>query len=114
MKHWNAERRSHSPCEERAGRGLGRGEIQQKRDSSPRPSPPPPSEEREKSAVDSPNSRAVGHWPVPPGDSPGGTETAPRANKDGPFAKRRRALPFGESPTGTGGSPVLPFFRTRS
>src|SRR6266568_874108 len=48
---------------------------------------------------------SAGHWPVSPGDSPGGMESAPEANKEWPFAKRRRALPVGGSPTGTGGSP---------
>src|SRR5713101_7455993 len=60
------------------------------------------------------NSMAVGHWPVPPGDSPGGTGSAPGGNKDGPFERSRFDLPDGESPTGTGESPVLPIFRTRS
>ena len=55
----------------------------------------------------------TGHWPVPPGDSPGVMGSVPRGNEDGSFAKSRRALPVGGSPTGTGGSPVLPIFRTR-
>ena len=49
-----------------------------------------------------------------PGDSPGGTGIAPEPNQDGPLGSGRFALPVGESPTGTGGSPVLPIFRTRS
>ncbi len=56
---------------------------------------------------------STGHWPVPPGDSPGGTGSAPAANKDRPLGRRRLGIPFGESPTGTGESPVLAFFRTR-
>jgi len=57
---------------------------------------------------------STGHWPVPPGDSPGGMGSAPRSNKKGPFESSGLGLPVGESPTGTGGSPVLPIFRTRS
>src|SRR5260370_28204514 len=56
----------------------------------------------------------TGHWPAPPGGSPGGMGSARRGNEDGSFAKRRRALPVGGSPTGTGGSPVLPIFQTGS
>src|SRR5260370_37603837 len=59
-------------------------------------------------------SGSTGHWPVPHGDSPGGTGTAPGVNKDAPLGRSRRALPVGESPTGTGESPVLPIFQTRS
>jgi hypothetical protein len=51
---------------------------------------------------------STGHWPVPPGDSPGGTGSAPGADKDWPFGRDGLDLPVGESPTGTGGSPVLP------
>src|SRR5712692_5199923 len=47
------------------------------------------------------------HWAVPPGDSPGGRESAPGANKNGPLGRDAIALPVG-------GSPVLPIFRTRS
>src|SRR6266568_1687101 len=56
----------------------------------------------------------TGHWPVPPDDSPVGTGIAPEPDKDGPLGRGRLALPVGGSPTGTGGSPVLPIFRTRS
>src|SRR5258708_2908631 len=57
---------------------------------------------------------STSHWPVPPGDSPGGTGSALGTNKDRPFGSGRPALPFGGAPNGTGGSPVLPNFRTRS
>jgi hypothetical protein len=57
---------------------------------------------------------STGHWPVPPGDPPGGTRMAPAANKHWPIGRDRLGLPFGESPTGTGGSPVLPIFRRRA
>jgi hypothetical protein len=40
---------------------------------------------------------STGHWP-PPGDSPGGTWSAPGADKDWPFGRDGLALPFGESP----------------
>src|SRR5437899_9607388 len=53
---------------------------------------------------------STGHWPVPPGDPPGGTGSAPGSNKDGTVARSRLALPVGGSPTSTGGSPVLPIF----
>jgi hypothetical protein len=56
----------------------------------------------------------TGHWPVPPGDSPGGMGSAPRGNEDGSCAKSRRALPVGGSPTGTGDPPVPPIFQTGS
>src|SRR5206468_671005 len=51
---------------------------------------------------------STGHWPVPPGDPPGGTskafpsKTGSKRNKAGP------ALPVGGSPTGTGESPMPP------
>src|SRR6266446_1152137 len=57
---------------------------------------------------------STGHWPVAPGDSPDGTGSVPEASKARPLGRRRLTLPVGESPTGTGGSPVLPIFRTRS
>ena len=57
---------------------------------------------------------ATGHWPVPPGDSPGGTRSAPGVSKDGPLGCSRLAFPVGESPTAMGESPVLPILRTRS
>ena len=69
---------------------------------------------RAQSASGNPFLGSTGHWPVPPGDSPGGTGSAPGGNKDGPFERSRLDLPVGESPTGTGESPVLPIFRTRS
>src|SRR5438445_13383117 len=56
----------------------------------------------------------TGHGPVPPGDSPSGMGRAPGANKELPSARGCLTLPVGESPPGTGGSPVLPIFRTRS
>jgi len=69
---------------------------------------------RAQSASGNPFLGSTGHWPVPPGDSPGGTGTAPGTDKDWSFARGRLALPLGESRTGTGGSPVLPIFKTRS
>jgi len=55
----------------------------------------------------------TGHWPVPSGDSPDGTERriflAP-ARLSNPT---RLAIPVGGSPTGTGGSPVPPILKTR-
>jgi hypothetical protein len=66
-----------------------------------------------KSASGNPFLGSTGHWPVPPGDSPDGTGSALGGNKDGTFARSRLALPVGGSPTGTGGSPVLPIFRRR-
>src|SRR5437899_3014775 len=68
----------------------------------------------ESAAYDSPNSTPFGHWPVPPGDSPGGTGSASGGNKDEAFEGRRFDLPVGESPTGMGESPVLPILRTGS
>ena len=56
----------------------------------------------------------TGHWPVPSGDSPDGTERriflAP-ARLSNPT---RLAIPVGGSPTGTGGSPVPPILKTRT
>ena len=69
---------------------------------------------RAQSASGNPFLGSTGHWPVPPGDSPGGTGSAPGGNKDGPFERSRLNLPVGESPTGTGESPMLPIFRTRA
>src|SRR5258708_7689408 len=69
---------------------------------------------RSKSVAANPFLGSTGHWPVPPGDSPGGTRSAPGGNRDGPFERSCLDLSVGESPTGTGESPVLPIFRTRS
>ncbi len=60
-------------------------------------------------------STPLGHRPVTPGDSPGGTGSAPGGNSERPVGIGRLAPPpVGESPTGTGGSPVLPIFLTGS
>src|SRR6266705_3446347 len=58
------------------------------------------------------NSTSAGHRP--PGDSPGGTGSAPGANEDAPPRREHLTLPVGGSPTGTGGSPVLPILRRSS
>ena len=48
----------------------------------------------------------TGHWPVPAGDSPAGREGRQRTLWWIPSA----TVPGGESPPGTGESPVLPIF----
>jgi hypothetical protein len=52
---------------------------------------------------------STGDSPVPSGDSPDGM-TAARlgSNKYRPFLSPPLVIPVGESPTGTGESPVLP------
>ena len=50
----------------------------------------------------------TGHWPVPAGDSPGGTEKGPARKNDVLSQITTSAIPVGGSPTGTGGSPVPP------
>jgi len=57
---------------------------------------------------------STGHWPVPSGDSPDGTGRASSANEDSQVLGVALLVPVGGSPTGTGESPVLPIFQTRS
>jgi superfamily II RNA helicase len=56
---------------------------------------------------------STGHWPVPPGNLPGGMGETARLHLDAPAAIDAAAIPVGGSPTGTGGSPVLPRKRTK-
>jgi hypothetical protein len=56
----------------------------------------------------------TGDPPVPSGDSPDGTGATIRANGDRLFAKLLAAVPVGGSPTGAGGSPAPPIFKTGS
>ena len=51
---------------------------------------------------------STGHWPVPSGDPPDGMETGVRPRNSSQSVIHNPALPVGESPTGTGGSPVPP------
>jgi len=51
---------------------------------------------------------STGHWPVPSGDSPDGTGKTPVMESGRSGSTRVSVIPVGESPTGTGGSPVLP------
>ena len=51
---------------------------------------------------------------MPSGDSPDGMGKASLANEDGLLLGAATLIPVGGSPTGTGGSPVLPIFQTRS
>jgi len=51
---------------------------------------------------------------VPSGDSPDGMGRTSPANEDGRILGAAWLVPVGGSPTGTGGSPVLPIFQTRS
>jgi len=59
---------------------------------------------------------STGHWPVPPGDSPGGTGSERGANRDRCFESGRFELPLGESSRKLSGAdpPVLPISRRRS
>ena len=57
---------------------------------------------------------STGRWPVPSGDSPDGMGGAWPANQDGLILGAALLVPVGGSPTGTGGSPVLPIFQIRS
>ena len=57
---------------------------------------------------------STGDPPVLSGDSPDGTEVTSPNCEDAFFTIVPSDVPFGESPTGTGGSPVLPIFKTRS
>src|SRR5436309_2155170 len=57
---------------------------------------------------------STGDPPVPSGDSPDGTGATVRANRHGVFATLPAAVPVGGSPTGAGGSPAPPIFKTGS
>src|SRR5260370_16726291 len=57
---------------------------------------------------------STGHWPVPPGDPPGGTGSTPGDRKDAPCERSRQAIPVGGSPTRTGEAPGPPIFRIPS
>jgi hypothetical protein len=48
------------------------------------------------------------HWPVPPGDSPGGIVSTRAKSTDSASQRVPRVVPFGESPNGAGESPALP------
>ncbi len=50
----------------------------------------------------------VGDSPAPVGDSPTETTEKPSRRKSSQLAGTVAAIPFGESPDGTGGSPMLP------
>jgi hypothetical protein len=54
------------------------------------------------------NPGSTGHWPVPSGDSPGGTGRTPKGDRARVLHVCASFLPVGESPTGAGGSPVPP------
>jgi len=51
---------------------------------------------------------STGHRPVPPGDSPGGIASARVPSMDSVPQPGPAHVPFGESPSGAGGSPALP------
>ena len=51
---------------------------------------------------------------MPSGDSPGRTRATVRANGHGLFTTLPAAVPVGGSPTGAGGSPAPPIFKTGS
>ncbi len=51
---------------------------------------------------------STGHRPVPPGDSPGGKAKTTQRDKVSHSARVHPTVPFGESPNGTGESPVPP------
>src|ERR1019366_5839473 len=57
---------------------------------------------------------STGHWPMPSGDPPDGMETGVRPPNSSQSVIHNPALPVGESPTGTGGSPVPPRRRLRA
>src|SRR5713101_4347029 len=57
---------------------------------------------------------STGDPPVPSGDLPDGTGATVRANGQGLFATLPAAVPVGGSPTGAGGSPAPPIFKTGS
>jgi len=50
----------------------------------------------------------VGDPPVPVGDPPTGTAASKVAKRPRPLARTVALVPSGESPDGTGGSPVPP------
>ena len=50
----------------------------------------------------------TGHWPVPSGDPPDGTESAPAKKQRGAAGAASTSIPAGGSPTEAGGSPALP------
>ena len=52
---------------------------------------------------------STGHWPVPSGDPPLGTGTAPELFHMSVAGANVLPVPSGQWPDGTGGSPVLPF-----
>ena len=54
------------------------------------------------------NEGSTGHWLVPPGDSPGGIASANAGATDSTPQSSSADVPFGESPSGAGGSPALP------
>jgi len=58
----------------------------------------------------------AGGPPAPVGDPPTGTAASNVAKSPCPLARTVAPVPSGESPDGTGGSPVLPanYFQTRS
>ena len=51
---------------------------------------------------------STGHWPAPPVDSPGGTVATFSRRSTAALQRNARTLSVGESPTGTGESPVVP------
>src|SRR6266542_2072734 len=57
---------------------------------------------------------STGDPPVPSGDPPDGTGVTARANETGRLTRQVSAVPVGGSPTGAGGSPAPPIFKTRS
>src|SRR6266550_9307812 len=57
---------------------------------------------------------STGDPPVPSGDSPDGTGAIVRGKAQGLFATLLAAVPVGGSPTGAGGSPAPPIFKTGS
>jgi uncharacterized repeat protein (TIGR01451 family) len=56
----------------------------------------------------------TGYQPVPSGDAPDGMAATLRTNRSGTVSTNAPNLPVGESPTGTGGSPVPPILGARS
>jgi superfamily II DNA or RNA helicase len=56
---------------------------------------------------------STGHWPVPPGDSPGGMEPTPPAYSGFVAPNDAFSIPAGGPPAGTGGSPVPPMKRAK-
>jgi len=54
---------------------------------------------------------STGHWPVPSGDSPDGTEGTSRKENNTAPTRTSLSVPRGESPSGAGESPALPIGR---